>query len=68
MSGGSAVDELIADLIEESSARVEAEQRLQAYWRVAAEAMKLLTKEQLAELRHKLDAAEGGGGSGAQRD
>ncbi len=57
------IHELIADLVEESSARIEAEQRLQAYWRVAAEAMKLLTKDQLIALRHKLDVVESGSGN-----
>jgi hypothetical protein len=55
-------DELVAEvalsLAEESFARMEAEHRLAAAKRVAAEAMKLLTREQLAELRHRLDALD----------
>lgn len=40
--------------------RRELEHRLAAASRVAEEAMRMLTPEQLAELRHRLDALEAG--------
>ena len=47
-------------LAEEALARAEAEEKLAAAWRVAVEAMKLLTREQLIELRRRCDALEVG--------
>ena len=52
--------EAALNLAEEAFARMEAEQKLAAATRVASEAMKLLSREQLAELRHRLDALEVG--------
>ena len=60
------VTDMAVSLAEETVARVEAEARLAQTWRVAVEAMRLLTREQLAELRHRLDALEVGDGGGSR--
>jgi hypothetical protein len=64
-------DELLTgtalSLAEEAfAARMEAEHRLAAARRVAAEAMRLLTREQLAELRHALDQLDSSRGLPAE--
>lgn len=51
-------------LAEETCARREAEEKLAAAWRVAVEAMRLLTREQLIELRRRCDALEVGDSDG----
>lgn len=52
--------EMALSLAEEAVARAEAEEKFAVAWRVAAEAMKLLTREQLIELRRRCDALEVG--------
>lgn len=56
--------ELVFQLGEELFCRMEAEQRFVMAVRVATEAMKLLTPEQMTELRRRMDALEVGENDG----
>jgi hypothetical protein len=55
--------EAALSLAEEAFARMQAEHRLAAAKRVAQEAMKLLTPEQLVQLRDRLDRLDERAGS-----
>lgn len=57
-----------ADELQGEESLIQVERKLAAVTRVAAEAMRMLTDEQLAELVHRLDALEvGDSGSEGRR-